>query len=513
VINPPTIQRPFYEPFIARHFPAMYERREVARLGAIEASYRGGVPNRTSEEWTRADGLRFGTAGDRIQVQDTRSRAYQAYENDPVARTLVQTETDNVIGDGLNYQPTSSSEEWNREAKDRYYAWLEECSVRGPDVETGCELQRTLWSYSRVGGDIGWILVSRGSESRVQTIRAENIATPDDMHSGDAVYDGIRFDGFGRPTTFYVLTTDDRQGRRVFTPIPARDFVWLPHMTNPGQARPPSCYVTIFEALSHLRRFVNGVSLAAWMATVFGLVIKQKSSNNQFAQLGTTTNSQGDQQRAITLENGSVKYAGTEDEVAQVQASQPMQQTPAFIDAMYRIIGQPFDMPLEVIAKNLSTVNFASARIGLIPFQNSCRIKAGRFGSRWSRTTRWWLSRERLRASDDPRRWTTPFPADYWNHEFLPNAFDYTDPVSEAQSDLLQIDMKTKSPQMVIAERGRDEAQIIRDLQAWETKTKDLPKVNSTLTRHPQTGVGATGDPLGREQIEPPAKETNNAPE
>ncbi len=63
------------------------------------------------------------------------------------------------------------------------------------------------------------------------------------------------------------------------------------------------------------------------------------------------------------------------------------------------------------------------------------------------------------------------------------NAFDYTDPVSEAQSDLLQMDMKTKSPQMVIAERGRDAARILRDWEEWDKQTED--QVHSTMTRDP----------------------------
>jgi capsid protein len=148
------------------------------------------------------------------------------------------------------------------------------------------------------------------------------------------------------------------------------------------------------------------------------------------------------------------------------------------------MIGQPFDMPLEVLAKDMSTVNFSSARIGLLPFYRSCRIKADKFAGRWSRTIRWWLSRERLRARDDPKRWTTAFPERFWTHSLLVNAWDYTDPVSEAQSDLLQISMRTKSPQMVMTERGRDIKQIERDFEEYGD-----PDVLSTMTRDPTPEV------------------------
>jgi capsid protein len=266
-------------------------------------------------------------------------------------------------------------------------------------------------------------------------------------------------------------------------------------MTKPGQATPPSCYTTIFDLLAHLDRYVDGVSLAAWMATVFGIIFKQNNGSKQLMGLPTLTNSQGVAQKAVTFENGMVKYVGTDEDVAQVQASQPMQQTPEFIRTMFRMLGQPFDMPLEVIAKDMSTCNFASARIGLLPFYRTCRVKAARFGSRWSRTIRWWLSRERYRAQDDPKRWKTAFPENYWNHELTLNAFEYTDPVSEAQADLLQRDMGTKSTQGIISERGRNAEKILRERVEWEEKTKDLPKVFSTMTREEASAVETPAGP------------------
>lgn len=451
----------------------------------VNASYKGGVPTRTSEGWTQATGYRFGSATDRYQALSTRDRAYQAYDNNPVARAIIETETDNVIGDGLNFQPASDSPDWNREAEDRYYQWLEECSLRGSDAETGCDIQRQIWSYSRIAGDIGWVLVSRGSDSRIQLVRSENIVTPDGMLADPEVFDGIRFDQFGKPTTFYILYRDDRTGKRTFTAIDARDFVWFPHMTKPGQARPPSLFATVFDLLAHLDRYIDGVSLAAWMGTVFGIVFKQNNRSTQMQGLPTLTNSHGNQQKAVTFENGMVKYVGTDEEVAQVQATQPMQQAPDHVRMLLRQIGQPFRMPLEVIALDLSTANFASARIGLIPWYARCRVNAGKFGSRWSRTIRWWLSRERLRADDDPKKWKTKFPENYWAHSLLPNAWDYTDPVSEVQSDMMQVDAGFKSVQMVISERGHDADKIRLQRQAWQEQGDEdgLTEAKSTLTR------------------------------
>jgi capsid protein len=479
--------------FISWVSPEMAAKRRLWRT--FEASYKGGAATRTSEYWQPSTGGQFGSSVDRMWIGSARDRAFQAYDNNPVAATLVDVETENVVGDGLNYQPMTKSEAWNREAIDRYYEWLENCSVQGADVETGMEIQQTAWSDSRIAGDGGWVLVSRGAESRLWLIAAEDIATPDEMQADPNVYDGIRYDADAKPVAFYIRQTDDRTGKRTFATIPARDFVYLPHKTKKKQGRPPSCYIRVFDLLAHLDRYVDGVSLAAWMATVFGIVFKKTTPSQQFGQLPLLTNSQGEQQRSITLENGSVKYVGVDEEVAQVQAHQPMAYTDAFIRQMLRNIGMPFRMPLEVVALDMSTANFASARIGLLPFYRRCRIQGARFGSRWSRTIRWWLSRERLRAPDDPKRWRTEFPEDYWTHELRMNAWTYTDPISEAQGDHLEIGMGTKSPQMVIAERGRDLAQIMRDREEWQKLNGELPILHSTLTRDPMPPPGAAPAP------------------
>jgi capsid protein len=469
----------------------------------LQASYQGGVPTRTSERWSQTEGFRFTSISERSQIASARDRGYQAYKNNPVAKTLIKTEVDNVIGDGLNYQPSTSSPEWNREAQDRYYQWLDGASVRGGDIHSGCELPRLIWDRSRVAGDVGWILVSRGFESRIQVVQSENIATPPELTANLDVVDGIRFDAFGAPAVFYIRSRDERGGMWTYTPIDARDFVFLPHLTEANSARGETAFMTVFDLLSHLDRYVDGVALAAWMATVFGIIFKQADAGKQVRLLGNAFNSAGQIQKAITLENGMAKYIGEKDEVVQVQAHQPMQNTPDFIRAILRLAGMVFGMPLEAFARDMSTCNFASARIGLLPFYRQCRINGqGTFGPRWSRTIRWWLSRERQRLDSDPKKWVTPFPPDYFRHELLSNAWEYTDPVSEVQGDLLQCDAGFKSHQMVISERGRDAERITREREEWQKKTEELPQLHSTMTRDKRAGVDAdTDDQLFKREV------------
>jgi capsid protein len=67
----------------------------------------------------------------------------------------------------------------------------------------------------------------------------------------------------------------------------------------------------------------------------------------------------------------------------------------------------------------------------------------------------------------------------------MAEGWDYTDPVSEAQADLLQIDMGIKTRKMAAAERGRDweEMQIQLKAETAARKLNELPDVAGNYTR------------------------------
>jgi capsid protein len=251
---------------------------------------------------------------------------------------------------------------------------------------------------------------------------------------------------------------------------------------------------------------VDAVIIAARMAAVFGLVFKEESASKQFSGLGTLPNSQGNQQKAVTLENGSVKYIGAGSDVVQVNPQQPMQQTPDFIRAICRLIGAPFDMPLELVSKDMSQVNFSSARIGLIGYYRACRARQKAFRSRClMRIYRWWLSREVKMG-----RFLAKVPAEFWPHRFMAEGWDYTDPVSEGQADLLLIDAGLKTRAMAAAERGRDWEEMQIELAAERAlrRANDLPDIAGNYTRDRVDAIPSTG-----RKITPPPSNGDTANE
>lgn len=477
---------PIYEPFIQRHFPGWAASREAARTkSAAMASARGAISTRTGRGWGNNRSARMGTRGERFDKRKMMFRARQAYRDNPIARSLVEKETQYVAGNGFTLQAKAMNadgkpaEAFNKEAEDKWYRFLATADVRG--MLTGEQLQQLGWKQPRIDGDGGFVLVGQGYESKLQYVPGDLISTPDGQWSNPAIFDGVEVDGAMRPIAFHIEDLD-QDGKRTWKRIRAADFVFIAHLDNPLDARGSTAFQTIFDLLDQLDGYIDAVTIAARMGAIFGLIFKSENPAKEQSVLpGRASGSDGKEYRAITMESGMVKYVGKEGEVAQVNATQPMQQTPDFIRAIMRLVGLPFDMPLEITSQDLSQVSFAGGRMGLMGFYRACLNKEQGYKDRcWSRIYQWWISRE-VKLN----KFTAEVPERYWDHELQGQERELNDRVKEAQADLLEMDMGVKSLQQIIAKRGGDFAEITAERALAHKALTDagLPIPRSTYTR------------------------------
>lgn len=458
--------------------PTWGARRLMAR--EVAASYRGGVTTRTDKLSPRLQSMIGGKSTLRESLKSMRDRARRVYNDNGIGRATLDTEVDYVIGDGLTLQCRTESQEFNREAESEFADFLDSADIRG--MFGSSDWQRMTYRMSRQDGDAGVILVDRGGVPKLQMIPADWIGSPTKTADAEIV-DGVEIDRVGRPVRFHI-TTYDQKYKPTTQAVAAENFKFICWNTDPLGVRGESCYAQVFPLLDQIDAYTDAVVIAARMAAVFGLIFKESTGGKQVSNLPTLLNSKGNQQKALTLENGMAKYIGAEDDIVQVQASQPMSQTPDFIRALMRLIGLPFNQPLEICALDGSTSNLSVLRGLRQSYMRACRPRQRKFI--WSILTpvwRWWVSR-RVKAGE----FVSAVPEDYWAHEWMPARLQLTDPVSEAQGAQLEFDMGLNSPQNYCAELGRDYETILIQLEADRKARRErgLPEIRSTLTRDPQ---------------------------
>lgn len=462
------------------------DRAQLDTWKEVQASHRGGVSTRTSNSWQQSISYRNGTTAQRQNLASRRDRSRRVYQEHPIGRGILQTETDNIVADGFVFQSKTDDKDFNKEAEEKWEDWWTRCDIRG--LRCSSELQRQFYRSPRRDGDGGVVLVDRGGQSRLQYIPGDLIKTPDGKYADPSIVEGIEVDRSSRPLAYHILDTDGTLGTRTFDRIPAQNFVYLaPVIDEDMGIRGDPCYSQIFSQLDGLDGYMDAVIIAARMAAVFGLIFKDDKAAKQYGQLGTVTSSQGDLVKGVTLENGSVRYTGTDGKVEQVNPQQPMQNTPAFVKLCCRLLGRPFDMPLELVLCDFSENNFAGARLALLQYYRACRARQKWFReSCLDRIYTWWIDREHKRQMvNGDGAFSSTFPAKYRKHKFIPLGWAYTDPVSEAQGDLLELSMGTKTGAMIAMERGRDWEEMQEELALERIKRRllKLPGIVSNMTR------------------------------
>lgn len=496
--------------------PVWATKRFAARAvleSARSSSYRGSMATRTSQPWTTSTSYKGGLASERWDLFTMRDRARRVYRDNAIARSLLNTETDYVVAEGFTLRMRSDSPEFNAEAEKRFYRWLDnQADIQG--MAGASDLFRMSWLQPRKDGDGGFILISRGGYPKLQYIPGDLIKNPYTGIDYRVFRDGVEVDSVGKPIRFHI-TEVDSYGVQTFTPIPARDFVFLSHRDDPLASRGATVYAPIFELLDQIDTYRDSVTKASILACMFGLIHRVNRPGNYIAQLGTATNSQGDDQKIITMEGGSVRIEGTAEDTYQVQASQPMQQTPEFLRALSRIAALGFEMPLEIAMRDVSQVNFSGGRIGLLGFYRTCRIKQDWLRSHcWNRIVFWWLSMERKRRElgfEDA--FASEFPENYGEFDLRGREFEANDPMVEAQARLLDVSIGRKSLQQIVDEDGGDYEETLRQIETHRERmqTARIPIVLSTLTRDETPPAQTDMSPLKDTQDQPNNMENMNA--
>lgn len=462
---------------------------ERAQWRQFNNTYRGGVGDRLSRHSRRDVSYPGQGIRERLELFKARDRARDVDRNSFIGRGVLNREVDNVVADGPVLQCHAGDPVKNKpfrnEAEDRWKAFMATCDITGM-CEGASDYFQMHYRTGRRDGDVGEILtVDDFGNPKLQIIPADRICNPDFRANSPTLVDGVELGANGAPAVFHVLDLDEF-GKRKWTPFAARDFAYSAHRTEPFQIRGETCFMQCFDAIDDLDRLIRGVGLAAWMATVFGLIFKDKNAGQQQMRLPYDQNSQGQAQRAFTVEEGMVKYMAPEGEVVQVDAKQPLQQTPDWIRMMARIIGLPFDQPLELVLLDVSQANLSSLRGGLQQFYRACLKRRAKWLAGWDRKYQWWISR-----TVNGGKFSNPVPANYWAHQFKPKGWQFTDPIVQAQAAMLEIDMGINSEENVCDELGRDYDTILA--QRADAKRKrdalGISDVYSTLTRDSQIGV------------------------
>lgn len=483
--------------FVAWLSPRMALERESYRraLKLQTEGYRGASHTRLGSDNVvggRADYHSEATGHRRELVE--RARALE--RSSVLAEGLLSRATENVVGEGFRLKPMSKSDIFNRQVEELWKDWCEyEADVRGLDTFNSL-LATTYRSWLR-DGDVGTVLLSDGN---LQMIESDQITNPGGSYVPSREYvDGVKLDRRGKPISYHVVSDPDplfvsvQQGEAI--DIPAEYFLFLARRQRHGQTRGLSAFAGVTWLLEQIDGSIEATVVAQRMAACVGLVLKR---NTKLSGLTTTTDAAGNARRKLAMEPGAILELYPDEEMDQINPTQPGTNYKEFISLLGRLVGVPFGLPLEVSMLDFSQVNYSSARSSLLQAQKVWRCHQQMLQRYCSRIYRWkvveWVRQGKLRN-----------PSDALAHSWVTPGWAWVDPQKELIADLAAVDAGIKTLTEVVQGRGGVFEDNVR-IRGEELKLLDaagVPRVLSTQTR----------DPMPEKAEEPPAEEPQGTSE
>ncbi len=321
---------------------------------------------KTSDEnrrhWLNADLLSPVAAASPGVRKTVRSRARYEIANNSIARGIVNTLANDVVGTGPRLQVLTDDDEINRRLEGYFAQWAQ--AVRLP------EKLRTMRKAKAQDGEAFAVLVTnRGLDSPVKLdvrlIEADRVTTPRYgvlEPSESRAVDGIRFDEDGNPKEYHILRAHPGARRATLQPfekfdrVPAANVIHWFTADRPEQRRGLPDIMPALPLFAQLRRFTLATLTAAETAADLSIVMKTTSpAGGEAAEV--------DPWVTMEIDRNTAMFAPEGWEPTQLKAEHPGETFEPFRKAIINEIARCVNMPYNIAAANSAGYNYASGRL------------------------------------------------------------------------------------------------------------------------------------------------------
>lgn len=405
-------------------------------------------------------------------------RARQLEKNSAVAEGLLDRDVDNVIGCGFRHQAKTEDKKWNAKAEGLLEEWgEEEADSRGLDNLAG--LTRLFYRGRKRDGDAAFLVHGDGS---LRLIESDEICTPPRKVGAPNMIDGVELDPRGRPVAFWIADEGDVSGLNPGhrpdlgrTRIPREDIIFSARRKRAGQTRGVTVFSNSAWLYDALDQHIEAVLAAARMAACLGLVHERKT---KLTGLERRNDEDGNSYQQMKLQPGAYFQVGLGESLKQLNPGAPVQNLPELLRLLARLMGLPFGIPLELVFLDFSQGNYAQARGVMLQAWQTWRCEQMEM-KRVMRALRNRKIRDFMRTGKLEER------PDWKKHTWLTPGWQWIDPTSELDADLLAVDAGFSTVAEVLAKTGKDLEEVVearaKELELF--KKYGLPEARSPKTR------------------------------
>ena len=254
--------------------------RPMARLfrgRALRASYDAAqTTDDNTQHWANADALSADAAASSSVRATLRQRTRYEVANNSLARGIVDTLANDMIGPGPVLQLLTAEPDINGQIESLWSRWADEIDLAGK--------LRTMRIARVQDGEAFGVLATNGRlEHPVKLdlvlVEADRVASPTGLLEADNEVDGIVFDAFGNPERYCVQRVHPGSNKLsglldAYDTVEARRMLHWFRPTRPEQHRGVPELTPALELFALLRRYLLATVTAAETAADLAIIMK-----------------------------------------------------------------------------------------------------------------------------------------------------------------------------------------------------------------------------------------------
>ncbi len=481
---------------IATISPRWAYKRMAWRSGmeVFDAGSRG----RLNQGWNPAQAPNeFRTASERSLI---RARAQDMERNADIGGAILSVFERNVIGTGFMLQskiphdvPGNAEGVFNAQIEK---LWKEFCKPENIDI-TGAqsleEMEEMIIRRYVVDGGIFIVKVYTDDKKfpfklQIRSVDELNTLTTtlSPPESGGRIVEGVEIDKYNRPVAYHFKNVDGYMLDPIQTVrIKAEDVIFLYKKTHPQQIREMSGFATALPRVKDVNQFVEAISIKERVLACLSVFIKKDTPSGGMGR-GVQTSRETIDYSGLSLAPGMVGELNPGDDVQTVIPSGQASNAKEWITTLVRLTAAGLGLSYEAVSRDLSQVNYSSARQGLLEDRKLYRKMQKMMIDKVLQP----IYLEFLDAMYLSGQLNLPkYGSDkekYLNHIWTPPGNSWIDPLKEVNANAKALESNQDTLARICAERGEDWREVIAQRAAEQQLIKELSGIESIT---PEKGV------------------------
>lgn len=343
--------------------------------------YRKAVDSMRNYDAAADDHLNAGwrTVNSKAEVTDgmyrdtIRSRSRDLERNSDILESVILAFERNVVGGGFKLQAKTDNEDLNKQIEELFKLWSRPKNCDVTQQQSFNEILQMIVRRKKVDGGI--IVVMRYIDDGIvplslQIYEVDDLDSMIQSSSGKRIVNGIEYNEYNRPIAYY-LKQYDAYGNYIGTSerVEARHVLFLFQKKRPSQLREMSELATTLPRVRDMNQFMEAVSVKERVAALLAVLIKRVMPGGNVPGRGSAEKRDG--YNGKMLAPGMIMELNPGDDVHVVQPPAQAANAAEFIRLQQRLSGSSQGISYEVTARDMSQVNYSSARQGLIEDQKT----------------------------------------------------------------------------------------------------------------------------------------------